>query len=150
MDSQLRARAEARLEQAAAALGLADPRPPYRERLRLLRESHPDAFQRAVEHFEGVVLHGMAEGDAVSVWLDYGRFLASLTATGGLSIIDPSGRAAAYQPPLHECALVLFIPEEGSEPVLIAALPQQPSDAQQATVDLLVHRKLKLEDAAAN
>ena len=144
MDPQLRNTADARLEQAATALGLADPRPPYRDRLRHLRETHPDAFQRAIAHYESQVLPAMADGDAIASWLDYAQFLAGLTAEGALHVIDESGRASVYAEPLPPNALVLFVPDETSEAVLVAASPLHISRAQQATLDLLVNRKLSL------
>ena len=140
MDPQLRARAEARLEQAAAALGLADPRPAYRDRLRHLRDAQPDAFQRAVAHYEREVLPALAQNDPLGAWLDYGRFLAALTADGAFTTIDESGRAHAYSAPLPPRSLVLFVPEDTSEAVFTAAQPLECSAAQQATIDLLVHR----------
>jgi hypothetical protein len=136
--------AEARLEQSAAALGLADPRPPYRERLRSLRETHPDAFQRALTHYENVVLPAMTSGDALTAWLSYASFLAGLTADGELHTIDETGRASVYAGSLAARSLVLFVPVETSEAVLVAAAPLQPSAAQQATVELLVNRRLSL------
>jgi hypothetical protein len=144
MDPQLRATAEARLEHAAAALELSDPRPPYRERLRHLREVHPAAFQRAVDYYENDVLPAMTAGDAIAAWLDYARVLASTTAEGALHVIDETGRAALYNSQLSPRSLVLFIPEDTSEAVLVAAQPLQVSRPQQATLDLLVGRKLAL------
>lgn len=144
MDPQLRAAAEARLEETAAALELADPRPPYRDRLRHLRDVHPDAFQRAVQYYETEVLPAMTTGDALAAWLDYARFLAGTTADGALHVIDETGRAAAYTSPLPARSLVLFIPEDTSEAVLVAAQPLHIAPAQQATLDLLVGRKLAL------
>lgn len=144
MDAELRTRAEARLEQAAAALGLADPRAPLRQRLRQLRESHPDAFGRAVEHYEATVLPGLAGDDPIHAWLDYGRFLGQLTSNGRLTAIDATGRAAAFRPPLQQGTLVLFVPDDTSADVLVAASPLQCSAAQQASLDLLVHRRLGL------
>src|SRR5688572_11570035 len=134
MDPQLRTTAEARLEHAAAALGLADPRPPYRDRLRYLRETHPDAFQRAIAHYESQVLPSMASGDAIASWLGYAQFLAGLTADGTLHVVDESGRASVYAAPLAPNTLVLFVPADTSEAVLVAASPLHISAAQQATL----------------
>ena len=140
MDAQLRARAEARLAEAAAALGLADPRPPYRDRLRHLRETHPEAFERAVTHYERAVLPAMADHDPLDAWLEYGRFLAGLTADGALTTIDATGRAHNYSAPLPPRSLVLFIPQDTSEPVFIAAQPAECTAPQRGTIDLLVNR----------
>jgi len=144
MDAELRVRAEARLAEAATSLALADPRPPYRERLKQLRESHPDAFSRAVEHYETRVLPALAEKDALTAWLDYGRFLAGLTASGRLLAIDERGAAQPAKAPLPPRPLVLFLPEDPAEPVLVALQPVQLSPAQAATLDLLVNRRLGL------
>jgi hypothetical protein len=144
MASDLRARAEARLIKAAEALDLGDPRPPLRERLKRLRETHPEAFASAVAYYESTVLPALAGADAVSAWVDYGRFLGELTAPGELTRIDADGRASAFQPPLTTGTLVLFIPEDGAAEVLPAVAPRQPSAAQRAAVELLVHRRLEL------
>ncbi|HEX6309550.1 MAG TPA: hypothetical protein VFZ69_15235 [Longimicrobiales bacterium] len=144
MDSDLRSRAEARLAEAARARGLADPRPGYRERLRLLKQTHPGAFDRAVEHYQRSVLPALASGEPLPAWIEYGRFLASLTANGTVTAVDESGRAARWTPEA-EASLVLFVPEETSADVLVLTQPAAPSPAQSATVALLVQRALKLE-----
>jgi hypothetical protein len=144
MASDLRARAEARLIEAAEVLELGDPRPPLRERLKQLRETHPEAFASAVAHYENTVLPALAGADAVLAWVDYGRFVGELTAAGQLTRIDAHGRASAFQPPLTKGSLVLFIPQDGAADVLPAVAPRQPSAAQQAALELLVHRRLEL------
>jgi hypothetical protein len=143
MDATLRARAEARLESAAAELGLADPRPPYRERLRRLRETDAAAFERAIRHYEEEVLAELASGDdPLAVWIAYGRQLVgdSVRATA----IDADGRAAPARPPIRPGTLVLLIPDDTAVDVLVATAPTTPSPAQQATLDLLVGRSLSL------
>jgi hypothetical protein len=145
MDAQGRGRAEARLEEAAGALGLADPRGPLRERLRQLRESDPAAFERAVQHYEGTVLPALAGDDPIAAWLEYGRFLGQLRSNGRLTAIDSTGRATVYRPPLQPASLVLFMPEDTAVEPLVAAAPQDCTPAQQATLDLLVRRRLALE-----
>jgi hypothetical protein len=144
MDVQLRERAEARLTAAAAELNLADPRPPYRERLRRLRETDPAAFERAVAHYEQTVLPALTTAEPLTTWLEYGKFL-----TGGAvrtTVIDAAGRAGPVAAPVPSGSLVLLIPDEPSADVLIGAAPLQPSPAQQATLDLLVSRSLALSD----
>jgi hypothetical protein len=145
MTTDVRSRAETRLTEAAAALHLADPRGPFRERLKQLRETDPEAFQRAVAHYEQDVLPGLAEGDVLAVWLEYGRFLGQLSGNGRLTAIDATGRSTVYRPPLAPGTLVLFLPEDTAVDALVAATPQQPSPAQQATIDLLVSRRLALD-----
>jgi hypothetical protein len=144
MDAETRVRAEARLAEAAAALQLADPRPPLRERLKMLRQKHPDAFSKAVEHYEQAVLPGLTADDPMPAWLDYARFLGQLTANGRLLAIGEDGVAAAFLPPLSPGALVLFIPDDTAVPAFVAAQPQRPSAAQQASMDLLVRGRLSL------
>jgi len=143
MDAELRARAESRLAEAARSHGLADPRPPYRERLRLLKQTQPDAFDRAREHYEQRVLHDLAAHDPLPVWIEYGRFLASLSADGSTLSVDASGRATPWTGEALP-GLVLFVPEDTASEVLVLSQPAEPSPAQRATVDLLVERKLGL------
>jgi hypothetical protein len=144
MEAERRGRAEARLQEAAAALGLADPRPALRERLRHLREAQPDTFRRAIEHYETAVLPALADQDALAAWLDYGRFIGQLTSNGRLTAIDGTGRAGAYRPPPAAGAVVLFLPEDTAVDALLVVAPAAPAPAQQATIDLLVHRRLAL------
>ena len=144
VSTELRTRAEARLEQAAAAAACADPRPPLRERLRELKEGHPGAFEQAVAYYEQTVLPALAgTTDALAAWVDYARFVGGLTSPGRVVGIDGTGWAAPYDPP-GPGLLVLFLPAESTSAVLIALAPAQPTPAQQATIDLLVKRKLSL------
>lgn len=156
MDPQLRARAEARLAEAARAAGIADPRPAYRERLRVLRQADAAAFDRAIRHYEQTVLPALTEGDALTAWIEYGRFLAALTAAGATVRIDREGRAAPWATGEQRGAgdpaaggaegLVLFMPEDTAKDVLVLSQPLEPSPAQQATMVLLVDRKLRLPE----
>lgn len=141
MDPQLRARAEARLEEAARSAAIADPRPTYRERLRQLRQERPDVFDRAIRHYEENVLPAMAGADPLETWIEYGHFLASLDGNGRVVSIDAHGRASDRSAGTP-AGLVLFIPEESAAGVMVLCQPVSPSDAQQATVKLLVDRKL--------
>jgi hypothetical protein len=141
MDSQLRSRAEAGLVKAAERHGLADPRPSYRERLRALRQARPDAFDQAVEHYEQTVLPALADAEPLPVWLEYGRYLASLTTTGKAITVDASGRAAPWTREA-QAGLVLFVPEDNAAEVMVLSQPVTPSPAQHATLTLLVERKL--------
>lgn len=147
MDAELRARAEARLQEAAAGLGLADPRPPLRGRLRQLREADTEAFTRAIRHYEAEVLPQLAEGEAVGAWLEYGRFVGQLTAAGRLVAVDAAGRAVPCRPPLHRGSLVLFLPDDTAAAVLVVAAPLEGTPAQRATLTLLVEGGLELRDS---
>jgi hypothetical protein len=142
--SELRALADARLAQAVIAAGLADPRPPLRDRLRELKESHPAGFERALAHYEQVVLPALSgAAEPLQVWADYARFLGELGSPGRLLAVDATGGATPYQAPAPG-TLVLYIPDDTASPVLVALAPASPSPAQQATIDLLVHRRLSL------
>lgn len=142
--SDLRTLAETRLEQAAANLGLADPRPALRDRLRSLKEGNPGAFDQARAHYEQTVLPALASGEnPLDAWAEYARVVGGLTASGRLTGIHEDGRAAPYTTPLPGL-LVLYIPEDTAEPVLVALPPKTPSAAQQAAIDLLVNRRLSL------
>ena len=146
MDPQLRNRAEARLQDAAERLGLSDPRPPYRERLRVLREQHPEAFTRAIAHYESAVLPALAEAsDPLAVWTAYGGFHGRLTAEGNAYRVDATGRSQPYRPPVSRGELVLFLPDDGAADALVMAMPSAATPAQTATVDLLIRRKLALD-----
>lgn len=141
MDSQLRSRAEAGLVKAAEAHGLADPRPSYREWLRALRQTHPGAFDQAVEHYEQTVLPALADDEPLPVWLEYGLHLASLTTPGKAIAVDASGKAAPWTRNAP-AGLVLFVPEDTAAEVMVLSQPVTPTPAQQATLTLLVERKL--------
>lgn len=141
MDTALRTRAEAGLVKAAERQGLADPRPPYRERLRALRQARPEAFDQAVEHYEQTVLPALADAEPLPVWLEYGRYLASLTTAGKVITVDASGRAAPWTRDAP-ASLVLFMPEDNTAEVMVLSQPAAPSPAQNATLMLLVERKL--------
>ncbi|HSJ09713.1 MAG TPA: hypothetical protein VK928_07345 [Longimicrobiales bacterium] len=144
MDPELRARAETRLTEAAARLGLSDPRPPYRDRLKRLRENDPDAFGQAVAHYEARVLPALGEAEPLGVWLEYGAYLGGLTGPGDLTLIDGDGRSAAAGAPVPPGSLVLYLPHDTAQEVLVSVQPQSPTAAQQATLDLLVNRRLTL------
>jgi len=142
--TDIRNLADNRLDQATAAAAFADPRPPLRERLRDLKDANPGAFERARTHYEQTVLPALAgEGDPLQVWVDYARFLGELASPGRLVGADGTGMASAYQLPATG-QLILFVPEDSAAPVLIALAPAAPTPAQQATIDLLVNRKLSL------
>ncbi|NJD09655.1 MAG: hypothetical protein FIB01_04135 [Gemmatimonadetes bacterium] len=142
--TEFRTRAETRLAAAAAAATCADPRPPLRDRLRELKEGHPGAFERALAHYEQTVLPALAgTGEPLPAWVDYARFLGELTSPGRLVAIDGTGLASPYQAPAPG-QLVLFLPDDPAVGVLVALAPAAPAPAQQATIDLLVGRKLSL------
>lgn len=138
MPEQVKDRAEARLLEAFGQAGIEDNRPVYRQWLRGLRERNPDAFERALRHYEEAVLPALAGGpDPIEVWIGYGVWLAELEGPGRLVEIDARGRARPAQAASAD-GLVLFLPEDERVPVLPTRLPATPSAAQRATWDLLV------------
>lgn len=140
-----RQQAETNLQDQLAALRLADPRDAYRQRLRTLREAHPDAFARAVQYYEEVALPRLAEGqEVVETWIEYGRRLGELTSPGRVVAVEPGGRATTYREPFQPDWLVLHIPEDRAAAVLALAVPAELSAAQRATHDLLVQGRLSL------
>jgi hypothetical protein len=143
MSDDTRARADQNLADAAARLGLADPRPPYRERLRALKEENAEAFAKALRHYEETVLPAVAGGkDVMEAWIQYGVTIAALSSPGRLVSVDATGRANRYMPPVSEGALILHLPDNNASAAMIAAAPVAPTPAQQATLDLLVNGRL--------
>ncbi len=141
----MRVQAEGRLDAALLERGLADPRDDYRARLRALREASPDHFARALRHYDEVVLPSLASaGDAVEVWIEWGRFLADLVTPGRTVAVDGAGRSQPYELPLARDRMVLHLPEDRGSPAIPLATPRLPTPAQQATYDLLVLGKLAL------
>lgn len=147
MDEALRARADARLEQALAAGPYQDPRALYRDHLRTLKGQDPAAFQRALRYFDEVLVPRVAgqEGDPLAEWLVYGRFLAELSGPGRIVAVDQTGRARTGE---HTAdgrnVLILHLPDDTHAPAFVLAFPRQPSPAQQATFDLLVTGKVMI------
>lgn len=139
-ENDLRARADQRFEEALRAAGARDPRDFYRTRLRELKEQSPDAFRRALAYYEERLIPSVAaEGsDPLVEWIEYGRFLAQLSAPGRTVQVDPSGRALPYAPPAPADHLVLHLPDATGARALLVGLPRRLSPAQRATYDLLV------------
>lgn len=137
-----RQRADARLDEALERASLRDPRDSYRERLKLLRERDQPAFAEARQYYEEVLVPRVAapDSDPILEWFEYGRRLAELEGgrTGRVVVIDHTGRAADFSPPLPRDHLVIFLPEENRAPALPLSVPLQLSPAQQASYDLLI------------
>lgn len=145
-DEALRARADARFEQALQDRGARDPRGFYRERLKEMRERDQAAFRQALSYFEQTLIPTVAAdgSDPLAAWLEYGRQLALLTAAGRTVQIDATGRSAEYAPPVPLDALVLHLPEQSSRPAIVVGIPKQLSPAQRAAYDLLVKGAVSL------
>ncbi len=146
----IRARADARLEQALAAAGVEDPRPACRDRLKALRAENPAAFARAVDYYEHRLLAAIAGGaEPLSQWVDYARVLAEAAGDGRVVMVDATGRARPYDGAVAPgagdtpaaSALVLFLPQDARRGALPLLLPAAPTAAQQASLDLLVGRR---------
>jgi hypothetical protein len=144
VDPALKARADETYQRALEASGARDPREFYRERLRELRARDERAYARAIDYYENRLLPAVAAdgSDPVSEWLEYGRVLAELTATGRAVQIDPVGRSLPYAPPVPLDHLVLQLPTSAQQPALVIGLPARLSPAQRATYDLLVKGSL--------
>jgi hypothetical protein len=143
MVEDLRTRADARLTEALACGGFADPRQAFRDRLRALRESDQAAFARAKAYYEDTLTPRVAaaESDPIAEWIEYGRLLGEAAAAGSVVEVDATGRSRTYVPPPSGERLVLHLPTEPTAPVLILSAPATPSPAQQATIQLLVEQK---------
>jgi len=136
----LRERADRRFEEALQQTGARDPRDFYRGRLKELREQDPDAFRRALSYFEERLIPAVAAdgSEPLVEWLEYGRFLAQLSAPGKTLQIDPTGRALPYAPPVPGDHMVLHLPDASGGRALVVGIPPDLSPAQRATYDLLV------------
>lgn len=146
MGTDLRDQVNMRFEAALRDRELSDPRDAYRRRLRALRDTRPELFERATRHYQEEVLPTLeAGGDAIETWIDYGRFLAELIAAGRVVTIDDSGSARPYASPLSPRALVLHLPHDRDATTMPLAEPVDPSAAQRAAYDLLVRGRLALD-----
>jgi hypothetical protein len=144
MSDELKSRADARL---TAALdhedAPADPRPLFRPVLRYLRERDPEAFARAIAHFEDVLVPAVAgEADALRAWVEYGLLLAEALGPGRTVEVDRTGRARPADDPMSSRDLLLHIPEAEAAPALVLRQPAAGSPAQVATLELLVEGRV--------
>lgn len=146
MATEKRDHADARLEAALHERGLNDPRDGYRMRLRALRETRPDLFERATRYYQEEVLPALVAGaDPIETWIEYGRFLAETISPGRTVTIDDTGSARPYSAPSPTGALVLHLPNDRDAASMPLAEPVEPSPAQRAAYDLLVRRQLALD-----
>ena len=149
MDPALQKEADRLFSEALEAQGARDPRDYYRDQLRELKQSNPEAYQRAVRYYEETLLPAIATdgADPLQAWQAYGLRIAELRSPGRTVSIDETGRSQPYEPPGASDLMVLHLPEEKrSRPVLVS-LPATPSAAQMATYDWLVAGKKKLREA---
>lgn len=129
-----------RLERTRRERGLADPRPGYRRMLTRLSGEDREAYREAVRRFEEELVPAVIEGraDPVAAWIRYGLRIASALADGEARAVDASGRARPVRepddPPVGP--LLLWLPDDGGSALVLAG-PEEPSEAQRATVELL-------------
>lgn len=139
MSDDLRAQADARLNEALEVSGARDPREWYRRRLLALREADPSAYERAVEYYKTVLVPEIANGaEPLAAWTDYGCTLEELHGPGRPVSIDPSGRSGPYTSPAPRDHLVLHLPTATREAARLIGLPAELSSAQRATYAWLV------------
>jgi hypothetical protein len=135
---------DARLARGFAERGFIDSRDAYRDRLRELKAVGREAFGKAVQYFETTVTPRILSGqDPIDAWIEYGGMLASLTDAGELMAVDTTGMAWPYGSPARSDHLILFVPETGRAGFIVAR-PVEVSEAQSATIQLLVENRLSL------
>lgn len=136
----LRQAAERRFAEALEHSGLPDPRDRYRGWLRELRSRDDQGFRKALEYFDRNLVAAVAEpgSDPWREWTAYGMRLAQRLHPGSPVCIDATGRSrpATADAPLEE--LILHLPSSTRDPALAIRIPASLSEAQQATLELLV------------
>lgn len=139
MSDDLRARADARLEEALASAAIRDPRPHLRPILKHLKENDPAAYKTALSHLENTLIPAVAaDADPLEAWLDYGLRLARLAGAGKMVAIDGSGRATPVETEVPEGALALHLPDAAGAPAAVLRCPRETTPAQDASIALLV------------
>lgn len=146
MDRAARTEADRRFQEAMEAAGARDPRDFYRQSLRDLKESNPQGYERAVGHFQNVLVPTIASGEAepLGAWREYGRLIADVTAPGRTVEIDETGRSRPYSPDSPLDRLVLHLPDEKGARAILVSLPPTPTAAQRASFELLVRGKQRI------
>jgi hypothetical protein len=140
MNDSAKRRSDELTETAISAAMIADFREAYRERLRWLKETQPQAFNRALAHYNEILVPNIAEGtDPIAEWLEYGKLLGNLSGPGKILSIDETGRAGPASGVV--AGLLLHLPDDTGVPALALAIPKDLSDAQRATLNLLVKQR---------
>ena len=140
MDDTAKRRSDERTQNAISTAGLVDFREAYRDRLRWLKDTQPQAFNRALAHYNDILVPNIAEGtDPIAEWIEYGKVLGNLSGVGKVLSIDETGKARPAGEAID--GLILHLPDETGVPALALAVPAQLSDAQRATLNLLVKQK---------
>ena len=139
MDDTAKHRAEQRTDEAVSQAPFNDFREGYRDRLRWLKDTQPQAFARALSHYNEVLVPNIAAGaEPLMEWLRYGKLLGELSGAGQVSQIDETGRAWPWDESLE--GLILYLPEDAGVPALALAIPKDASEAQRATLRLLIKK----------
>jgi hypothetical protein len=136
---------EAALERSEAR----DPREFYRKALRDIRRTNPSGYEKAVAHFQEVLVPSIASGESEPLWAwrEYGRLIAEVTASGRTVSIDETGQSHPFESDTPMDRLVLHLPDAKGGRAILVSLPPSPSMAQRATYDLLVAGKHRLSGA---
>jgi hypothetical protein len=136
MDDAAKRRADERTDHALNEAPFEDFRATYRDRLRWLKDRQPQAFSKALSHYNDVLVPNIAAGaDPLQEWIEYGKALGELSGTGRTVVIDETGRSSTFTG--EQSGLVLHLPESTSVPALALMVPRALTDAQRATLSLL-------------
>jgi hypothetical protein len=150
MDEAIRSEADRRFLEALEESGARDPRDYYRKVLRGLKDKDPSGYQKAVAHYQEVLVPSIAHGEAepLRAWRDYGRLIAEVTGPGRTVAIDETGRASPFTDTVPMGSLVIHLPDAKGVRAMLVSLPSKPSKAQRATYELLVAGKHRLPESA--
>jgi hypothetical protein len=140
MTDTAKRRSDERTEMAISTAGWVDFREAYRDRLRWLKDTQPEAFAKALAHYNDILVPNIAEGmDPIAEWIEYGKVLGNLSGAGKVVRIDETGRARDLDDSV--AGLILHLPDDTGVPALALAIPAELSDAQRATLNLLVKQR---------
>jgi hypothetical protein len=150
MDEATKEEADRRFTEALEKTGARDPRDFYRKALRGLKQVNPSGYEKAVRHFQDVLVPSIADGGVgpLQAWREYGRLIAEVTAPGRTVAVDGTGRAHPFDSDSPMDLLVLHLPDTKSGRAILVSLPPTPSPAQRATYELLVAGKHRLPESA--
>lgn len=150
MDETTKKEADRRFTEALEKTGARDPRDFYRKALRGLKQVNPEGYEKAVEHFQEVLVPSIADGSAEPLWAwrEYGKLIAEVSVPGRTMSVDASGRAHPFDSETPLDRLVLHLPDTKNGRAILVSLPPSPSQAQRATYELLVAGKHRLPENA--
>jgi len=150
MDQEAREKADQRFAEALETSGARDPRDFYRKALRDLRDVNPGGYEKAVSHFQEVLVPSIAAGDSEPLWAwrEYGRLIAEASAEGRTVAIDETGRSQTFESSAPLDLLVLHLPNARGGRAILVSLPHTLSPAQRAAYELLVAGKHRIQGAS--